>query len=68
MMLVQTVVRLVLRAPVVAAVAGNLAAMVFYPFLNIAIMVLYYDQRVRKEGYDLDVMTSAIPASAAPRS
>jgi hypothetical protein len=68
MMLVQTVVRLVLRAPVVAAVAGNLAAMVIYPFLNIAIMVLYYDQRVRKEGYDLDVMTSAIPASAAPRS
>jgi hypothetical protein len=67
MMLVQTVVRLVLRNPVVAAVAGNLAAMVIYPFLNIAIMVLYYDQRVRKEGYDLDVMTSAIPASAAPR-
>jgi hypothetical protein len=68
MMLVQTVVGLVLRNPVVAAVAGNLAAMVIYPFLNIAIMVLYYDQRVRKEGYDLDVMTSAIPAPAAPRS
>ena len=68
MMLVQTVVSLVLRNPIVAAVAGNLAAMVIYPFLNIAIMVLYYDQRVRKEGYDLDVMTSAIPAPAAPRS
>lgn len=68
MMVVQTVVSLILRAPVVAAVAGNLAAMVIYPFLNIAIMVLYYDQRVRKEGYDLDVMTSAIPASASPRS
>ena len=68
MMVVQTVITLVLRAPVVAAVAGNLAAMVIYPFLNIAIMVLYYDQRVRKEGYDLDVMTSAIPAPAAPRS
>lgn len=68
MLLVQTVVSLVLRNPIVAAAAGNLAAMVIYPFLNIAIMVLYYDQRVRKEGYDIDVMTSAIPASAAPRS
>lgn len=67
-LLVQTVVRLILRAPVVAAVVGNLAAMVIYPFLNIAIMVLYYDQRVRKEGYDLDVMTGAMPASAGPRS
>lgn len=62
MMLVQTIVQLVLRSPMVAAVAGNLAAMLIYPFLNIAIMVLYYDQRVRKEGYDIDVMTTAIPA------
>jgi len=68
MMLVQTLVQLVLRNPIVAAVAANLAAMMIYPFLNIAIMVLYYDQRVRKEGYDLDVMTNAMPAPAAPRS
>jgi hypothetical protein len=67
-MLVQLAIRVVLQSPVVAAVAGNLVGMVIYPFLNIAIMVLYYDQRVRKEGYDLDVMTSAIPAAAAPRS
>ena len=63
-LLIQMVINLVLRSPVVAAVAGNLAGMVIYPFLNIGIMVLYYDQRVRKEGYDLDVMTSAIPAAA----
>ena len=67
-MIIQGVITLVLRSPVVAAVAGNLAGMVIYPFLNIAIMVLYYDQRVRKEGYDLDVMTSAIPAAAVPRN
>ena len=66
MMLVQGIVQLVLRSPTMAAVAGNLAAMLIYPFLNIAIMVLYYDQRVRKEGYDIDVMTTAIPA--IPRS
>lgn len=68
MMVVQTVIQLVLRNPIVAAAAGNLAAMLIYPFLNIAIMVLYYDQRVRKEGYDLDVLTSAMPAPAIPRS
>ncbi|MFL5563243.1 MAG: hypothetical protein ACJ79K_17390 [Gemmatimonadaceae bacterium] len=68
MLAVQMIVQLVLRSPMVAAVAGNLAAMLIYPFLNIAIMVLYYDQRVRKEGYDLDVMTTAIPAPAMPRS
>jgi len=66
--LLQVVIKLVLRSTVVAQVAGNLAGMVIYPFLNIAIMVLYYDQRVRKEGYDLDVMTSAIPSPAVPRS
>jgi hypothetical protein len=65
-MLVQTVVQLVLRNPMVSGVLGNLLGMIVYPFLNIAIMVLYYDQRVRKEGYDLDVMSGAIP-TAAPR-
>jgi hypothetical protein len=68
MMVVQGVIKLVLQSPIVAAVAGNLAAMLIYPFLNVAIMVLYYDQRVRKEGYDLDVLTSAMPAPAVPRS
>lgn len=64
MMLVQGVVQFVLKNPTVTAVIGNVAGMVVYPFLNIAIMVLYYDQRVRKEGYDLDVLGSAIPATA----
>jgi hypothetical protein len=60
-MMVQLVVGLLLRSPVAAAVLGNVAGMVVYPFLNIALMVLYFDQRVRKEGYDLDVLSSAMP-------
>jgi hypothetical protein len=68
MMVVQGAIQLILHSPIVAAVAGNLAAMLIYPFLNIAIMVLYYDQRVRKEGYDIDVMTSAMPTAAIPRT
>ena len=67
-MVVQMAITLVVKNPVVAAVAGNLAGMIIYPFLNIAIMVLYYDQRVRKEGYDIDLMTSAIPSTAVPPS
>ena len=67
-MIVQLLVQFVVKNPMVAAVLGNLAGMVIYPFLNIAIMVLYYDQRVRKEGYDLDVMSGAIGAPAVPRS
>jgi hypothetical protein len=66
MTLVQMVVQLMLRSPIVAAIVGNLAGMIIYPFLNIAIMVLYYDQRVRKEGYDLDVMSNTIPTTRAP--
>jgi hypothetical protein len=65
-MLVQSVVRIVLRNTMLSMILGNIAGMIIYPFLNIAIMVLYYDQRVRKEGYDLDVLSSTMPA-AAPR-
>lgn len=65
--LAQALVAALLRNAILAQVVGNLVTMIVYPFLNIAIMVLYYDQRVRKEGYDLDVMTSAMPAPATPR-
>ncbi len=52
-----------LDSPMVAMILMVVVAVLLYPFLNIAIMVLYYDQRVRKEGYDLQMMSSAIPAS-----
>jgi hypothetical protein len=65
-MVIQMIITLVLRSPVIALVTANLATMMVYPFLNIAIMVLYYDQRVRKEGYDLDVMTHAMPVPSMP--
>lgn len=39
------------------------------PLLTIALTLLYYDQRVRKEGFDLQLMMSnlegAAPAAAA---
>jgi hypothetical protein len=67
-MLIQTLVGIVLRSPVVAAVVGNIVSMLVYPFMNIALMVLYFDMRVRKEGYDLDVMSGAMAPAGTPRS
>jgi hypothetical protein len=29
-------------------------------------VVLYFDQRIRKEGYDLDVLSDGLPKSPAP--
>ena len=60
----QVLLAVVVRNPVLVAVVGNLIGMVLYPFLSIALMVLYYDQRIRNEGYDLDLMTDGLtPAS-----
>ncbi|NUO64392.1 MAG: hypothetical protein HOQ11_10315 [Gemmatimonadaceae bacterium] len=65
-LVVQLVIGFILRNPIVAAIIGNLVGMLMYPFLNIALMVLYFDQRVRKEGYDIDVLSSAM--APAPQS
>jgi hypothetical protein len=62
----QLLVSAVLRSPVVASALGNIVGMLLYPFLSIALMVLYFDQRIRKEGYDLDVMSSGIPTAPVP--
>lgn len=59
-LVVQLLVGFVLRNPIVAAVLGNVVGMLMYPFLNIALMVLYFDQRVRKEGYDIDVLSNTM--------
>jgi hypothetical protein len=53
-MTIENFVRFALGSRVIATIVGNMAGMIMYPFLNITMMVLYYDQRVRKEGYDLD--------------
>ena len=60
----QVLLAVVVRNPVLIAVAGNLIGMVLYPFLSIALMVLYYDQRIRNEGYDLDLMSDRLAPAA----
>ena len=63
---VQMVISIALRSPVVAGMVGNVIGALLYPFLSIALMVLYFDQRIRKEGYDLDVLSDGLPASPTP--
>ena len=65
-MAVQLVVSFMLRSPVIASLIGNVIGALLYPFLSIALMVLYFDQRIRKEGYDLDVMSSGLPSDPVP--
>ena len=63
---VQLVISMVLGSPVIAGMVGNVIGALLYPFLSIALMVLYFDQRIRKEGYDLDVLSDRLPTSPAP--
>jgi len=59
----------------VAALVGNqmtgavlqmIYTIIAYPLIGIAQMVLYYDMRIRSEGFDIEVMTGALNAASAP--
>lgn len=39
---------------------------VLYPFLGITETLLYYDIRIRKEGFDVEYLATAMPAASAP--
>lgn len=45
---------------VVVAAIGALLQVLVYPFLYVVSTVLYYDLRVRKEGFDLELLASSI--------
>ena len=63
---VQLLFSVILRNRVLASMVGNVIGVLLYPFLSIALMVLYFDQRIRKEGYDLDVLSDGLPKSPSP--
>jgi hypothetical protein len=44
----------------VVSVLGGVLQIFIYPFMYVALTVLYYDLRVRKEGFDLDLL-AAVP-------
>jgi hypothetical protein len=51
------------RNPTVSAVVGAIIMCFAYPFLGVVTTLLYYDLRVRKEGFDLEVMTEQLAAT-----
>ena len=55
---------------VAATVTGIVSAVVTTPFLATIFILLYFDLRVRKEGFDLELLTRAVglpaPATGAP--
>jgi hypothetical protein len=53
---------------VAAAVAGVVSAVVTTPFLATIFILLYFDLRVRKEGFDLELLTQAVELPATEPS
>ena len=41
-------------------VITSLLSILIYPFFYVVLTVLYYDLRVRKEGFDLELLASAL--------
>lgn len=49
----------------VVSVVSALVTVVAYPMVGIAEVVLYYDARIRQEGYDIEVMAGALDGAPA---
>jgi hypothetical protein len=49
-------------------VAITAASMIVYPLYAIAGTLIYYDVRIRKEGFDIEMMAVQAPLAAAPAS
>lgn len=62
---------LLLHAAGAAAVLQHVANLVtivaLYPFVQTPVVALYYDLRIRKEGYDVELMVAALGPAATPQ-
>lgn len=68
--LLVTVAAMILASPVLialaSAVSGTLVSLLFTPLQFAALTVLYYDLRIRKEGFDLELQMQDISGAAPP--
>ncbi len=53
--------------PILNRIGSATVIVMLFPFVQVPFLLLYYDLRVRKEGYDIEVMAGALEASAAPQ-
>jgi len=56
----------IVRNPVVTIAIGTVFTIVAYPIIALTGMLLYYDCRIRNEGYDIEHMAAAMDAPPAP--
>ena len=54
------------RDPMVLAVSQVIITVLLYPMLPVAMGLLYYDMRIRKEGYDIELLSNEIGDQLAP--
>jgi len=55
-----TILAAITGSPVIATVLTVVASIVSYPLFAITEMLLYYDARVRNEGYDIEMMAEGL--------
>ncbi|MGQ0538914.1 MAG: hypothetical protein ACT4R6_08230 [Gemmatimonadaceae bacterium] len=55
----------ILGGSVILALITSVATVIIYPVIGIMEMILYYDARIRAEGYDVELMTQALGVHAA---
>jgi hypothetical protein len=51
------------RVSTAAQIVNGISTIVMFPVSAIAITLLYYDFRIRKEGFDLEMLSRAIGGS-----
>ncbi|MBC5805870.1 MAG: hypothetical protein DLM53_03555 [Candidatus Eremiobacter antarcticus] len=53
------------KSPALYVILASLAQMFFYPFAIVAVSVFYYDIRIRREGFDLQILMQRLTESPA---
>jgi hypothetical protein len=61
-------IRATMMWQVISQTAGFISQVLVGPLITIALSLVYYDQRVRKEAFDLQLMMSTLDTSAVPSS
>jgi hypothetical protein len=64
--LIATVIGQMLLSPMMVGILGSILIIPIYPLLSVVSTLLYYDLRIRKEGFDLEVMSRDLGTAAAP--
>jgi hypothetical protein len=61
-----SVLGVTLLTPTTAGIIGALVIIPIYPILSVVSTLLYYDLRIRKEGFDLELMSRELGGATAP--